>query len=326
MDRRSAIVASVSVFFGSAWAQQSRRLARIGFIANDRTIPATAAGQAFLDGLREKGFVEGKNIVIDRRFAEGRKDQATKVAAEIVGLEPDVIVVSSTVNAIAVKRVTAKIPIVFVNVFDPVNAGLVSSLASPGGNVTGLVNQVSAELGPKRLELLRDSLPRVTQVSVLANFEIPISRLEWEAMTRAASSLGLTLNLVQVRDGTELPDAFRQISLQRPDAVAMTQNAALLANRAAMVALAAEHRLPAMYAYPDIARDGGLMGYGASRPDLFRRTAYYVAAILSGKKPADLPVEQPTKFEFVVNVKTAKALGLNFSKEFLLLRADEVIE
>jgi len=309
----------------AARAQQPGKVYRIGFLANDPTIPTTSAGQAFLEGLREKGFVEGKNLVIERRFAEGRIDILSGLAAEFVRLDLDLIVTSSSAATLAAKKATQKIPIVMMNVADPVAFGIVPGLGSGQGNVTGLVNDVSVEIAGKRLQLLKDAVPKISRIAVLMNPEATSDKSQWDILERAAPSLGVTLQAFPVRQGSHFVDAFTKMSRGRPDALFASSNGLNLTYRRVIVAFAAEHRLPAMYAFTEVTRDGGLMSYGASRADTFRRAAGYVAKILNGAKPADLPIEQPTKFELVLNLKTAKKLGLAISREFLA-RVDEVIE
>jgi putative ABC transport system substrate-binding protein len=308
-----------------ARAQQPSRLWRIGFMANDPSIPTTAAGKAFVEGLREHGLIEGRNIVIERRFAEGKVEALHAMAAELVRLGVDLIVASSSPAALAAKNATQKIPIVMMNVTDPVSLGIVSKLGAPQGNVTGLINDVSAEITSKRLQILKEALPSVSRIAVLMNPESQGDRLQWSMLERTAPGLGVRLQQFGVRDGSEFVEAFTTMRRHRPDAVLGINSGILLANRRVVIALVAEHRLPAMYAWTEITRDGGLMSYGANRPDIFRRGAEYVAKILKGARPADLPIEQPSRYELVINMKTAKKLGLTISRA-VVLRADEVIE
>jgi putative ABC transport system substrate-binding protein len=326
---RRRVIAAISAFgwavsFPFAHAQQPK-IWRIGFLANDPTIPTTPAGRAFVEGLRDNGFVEGKNIVIERRFAEGKVDVLANLAAELLRLDPDLIVVSSNAATLAVKKATRKVPIVMMNVLDPVTLGIVPKLGSPQGNLTGLVNDVSAEITSKRLQLLKGALPTISRIAVLMNPESTGDRLQWDLLQRVAPSLGVTLQPFAVRQGSELVDAFSKISRERPDALLGVNSGVLLSYRRVLVALAAEHRLPAMYAFTEVTRDGGLMSYASNRADIYRRGAGYVAKILKGAKPADLPIEQPSKYELVINMRTAKTLGLTLPPS-LLLRADEVIE
>jgi putative ABC transport system substrate-binding protein len=309
----------------AARTQQAGKTYRIGFLANDPTIPTQAAGKAFVEGLRESGFVEGKNAVIERRFADGRTDRASELVAELVRLDVDLILTSGASNAKAAKEATNKIPIVMVNVFDPIALGIVTSLSSPQGNVTGVASHVSPEIAGKRLELLKLAVPAISRAAVLINPDSPQDHLQWEASERAARSLNVALNAVAVRGHSDLEGAFIEMRRERPDAMVGLYNSPNLNYRQPIVSFATENRLPTMYAHREAVEVGGLMSYGASRSDMFRRAAIYVAKILQGTRPTDLPIEQPTKFEFVVNLKTAKALGLTMPNSMQLL-ADEVIE
>jgi putative ABC transport system substrate-binding protein len=309
----------------AARAQQPGNIYRIGFLANDPTIPTQSAGKAFLQGLQENGLVEGKNLFIERRFAEGRFDRASELAAELVRLNVGLIVVSGTNNAIAASNATKSIPIVMANVFDPTALGIVASLAFPGGNITGLSNDVSPEMASKRLALLKEAVPQISRVAVLMNPDYAQDQSQWEVLERAARTLNLTLQAVALRRRDEFETIFASLRRQRPDALLALRNPQTLLFRKPIVEFAAEARLPAMYAFADIPEAGGLMSYGPNRGDLFRHSASYVAKILKGAKPADLPIEQPTKFELVINLKAAKALGIEIPPT-LLARADEVIE
>ena len=329
MDRRR-IIAAIALFasFGKArlaLAQQAGKIWRIGFLANDPSIPSTPAGKAFVDGLRDFGFVEGKNVVIERRFAKGKVDAVQNLADELVRLDVDLIVASSNPATLAAKKATQKIPIVMLNVLDPVALGIVPKLGSSQGNITGLVNDVSAEITSKRLQLLREAVPRISRIAVLLNPDSRGDQLQWDMLRRAAPPLGVTLQAFSVRQASDLVDAFMGMNRERPDALLAVNSGVLLTNRRVVVALAAEHRIAAMHAFTETTREGGLMSYAANRPDIFRRAAGYAAKILKGAKPADLPIEQPTKYELVLNLKTAKTLGLTIPPS-VILRADEVIE
>jgi putative ABC transport system substrate-binding protein len=306
-------------------AQQPGKIYRIGFLANDPTIPTTAPGQVFTEGLRENGFVEGQNIIIERRFMEGGIERAIEFATELVRLNVDIIVTSGVQSHPAAKQATKTIPIVMVNATDPVGEGLVASLARPGGNITGLVQVVSAELAGKRLQLFKDAVPQISRVAVLMNPDITTDHSQQDLLERAAQSMGIVMQTVRARQGSELTDALAGMMRQRPNALFGMNDGLNLTYRQAIVDFAAEHKLPSMHAFAETVRDGGLMAYATNRPDLFRRAATYVAKILNGAKSADLPIEQPIKFELIVNLKTAKALGLTIPRDFLLL-ADEVIE
>jgi putative ABC transport system substrate-binding protein len=309
----------------AARTQQSGRVRRIGFLANDPTIPTTAAGAAFLDGLRENGFVEGKNIIIERRFAEGRGDQAAPLIAELVRADVDLLVTSGGQNHVAAKRATAKIPIVMVNAVDPVAQGLVASLARPGGNVTGLVQLPSAELATKRIQLLKDAVPSISRVAVLRNPDFGPDHLQWSALEGAAQSLRLTLLAVSATEEIELRNALAKSLSEHPDALFAMNNGLNLTHRKLIIDFANQHQLPSMHSFTEATRDGGLISYATDRPALFRQAAGLVAKILKGAHPSDIPLEQPTKFELVINLKTAMALTLTIPHDLLIL-ADELVE
>jgi putative ABC transport system substrate-binding protein len=309
----------------AARAQQGANLRRIGFLANDPTISTEPVGKSFLEGLREHGFVEGENIAIERRFAEGVIARSYELAAELVRLDVRLIVASGTNNAVAAKEATKTIPIVMVNVFDPIGLRIVDSLGSPGGNITGLSNHVSPEMAGKRLQLLMEAIPRISRLAVFRNPDFSSDQAQWVFLEGVAPSLNVKLQALTIRNRSELQTAFATIRRDRPDALFGLYNAQTLIFRKLIVDFAAEERLPAMYPLVELAETGGLMSYGASRIDLFRRAASYVAKILSGTNPADMPIEQPTKFELVINLKAAKALGIELPPT-LIARADEVIE
>jgi putative tryptophan/tyrosine transport system substrate-binding protein len=310
----------------AARAQQAGKTYRIGFLANDPTIPTQPAGQAFLEGLRESGFIEGKNIIIERRFAEGRLDRYADLAAELVHLGVDVIVTSSNAETLAAKRATAKIPIVMMNVYDPVRQGIVASLAHPGENVTGIVIDDSAEISARRLQLLRDAVPGVSRIAVLTNPDEPFAAYEWSALEMAAQSLHMTLRSIEVRGANEYQGAFDSLARERADALFLAgSNSLNFTNRRLITELAAKHRIPIASSFRETTELGGLMSYSSVRADRFRHAAIYVGKILKGANPADLPVEQPNKYELVINLKTAQSLNLDIPRDLLLV-ADEVIE
>jgi putative tryptophan/tyrosine transport system substrate-binding protein len=306
-----------------AHAQQAAKVYRIGFLANDPTIPMTPPGRAFVDGLREKGFVEGENIIIERRFAEGRLDRLSDLAIEIVRLGVDVMVTSSSEATLAAKHATTSIPIVMLNVADPLSEGVVADLAHPDGNVTGLAQTASAEIAGKRLQLLKNAVPGVSRVAVLVSPST--EKTEERFLELAAQSLQIELHAVSVHSASEISDALAELNRNRPDALFVTNSALGIIYRKLIVDRAAESRLPTISGFRETTEAGGLMSYGADRSDLFRRAAIYVEKILKGAKPGDLPVEQPTKYELVVNLKTARRLNLEIPRTLLLL-ADEVIE
>jgi putative ABC transport system substrate-binding protein len=328
MRRRELIKAIVGSFVArplATRAQQSSKLFHIGFLANDPSIPTTAAGQAFRDGLRDNGLIDGKNVSIEWRFMEGRVERAGEYAAGLVQLNVDVIVTSGAQNHPAAKKATSTIPIVMVNSQDPVAEGLVVSLAHPGGNVTGLVQVPSSEFTAKRIQLFKDAVPFIARVVAIMNPEFKTDEEQWDALQRAAQPLGVSLQAVPVKNGSELREALSVAMQTAPDALFAMNNGLNLTYRKALVDFAIEHRLPSMHAFTEAVREGGLMAYASNRTDLFRRAATYVASILKGAKPADLPIEQPSKFEMMINLKTAKVLGLTVPQPVLLL-ADEVIE
>jgi ABC-type uncharacterized transport system substrate-binding protein len=306
-------------------AQQTGKIYRIGFLANDPTIPAQPAGKAFLDGLRESGFIEGNNIIIERRFAEGRLDRYADLVAELVQLRVDAIVTSANEATLAAKRASTKIPIVMMNVSDPLAQGIVVRLAHPEGNITGLVQDDSVEITAKRMQLLKDAVPHSKQVAVLLNPDLPYGQAQWQQLELAARSLSVMLRRVEMRRINEIEGVFAAIGQSRPDAIFLTNTELIFVNRRLIVELAAKNRLPTVSNLREITEAGGLMSYGSVRTDSFRRAAIYVGKILKGARPADLPVEQPTKYELIINLKTARSLNLEVPRDLLLI-ADEVIE
>jgi len=306
-----------------AEAQAPGKVPRIGFLSpisstNDPRL------EAFLQGLRDLGYVEGKTIAIEYRFAEGRSEGLPALAAELVRLKVEVIVTAAPAATEAARQATSTIPIVFGVSGDPVAVGLVASLARPGGNITGLAS-IAPEVVGKELELLKEVAPKVSQVAILQNSSNPGHPVVLRQAEGAARALGVQLHIVQARTPPEIDAAFTAMRSQRVGGVLVLRDALFLAERAQIAALAAKSRLPAVYGFREQAEAGGLMAYGASVPAMYRRAATYVDKILKGAKPADLPVEQPTKFELVINLKTAKALGLTIPPS-LLQRADEVIQ
>jgi putative ABC transport system substrate-binding protein len=309
----------------AAEAQQAAKVARIGYLANTAALPHLR--EAFLQGLRDLGYVEGRNLVIEYRDAEGRLERLPALAAELVSLKVDVIVAPNTVGALAAKHATGTLPIVFTVVADPVASELVTSLARPGGNVTGMSN-LSPELVGKCLELLKQAVPRVTRVAVLWQPGAVDERTEKDRLKRAdvaARALGVRLQVVEARGSADFDRAFSDMTKAHAGALTVLSSSMFLSERRRLVDLAAKNRLPAVYPAREFVDGGGLMSYGANIAENYRRAATYVDKILKGTKPADLPVEQPTKFELVINLKTAKALGLTIPPS-LLGRADEVIE
>jgi putative ABC transport system substrate-binding protein len=309
----------------SAEAQQVGTVRRIALIS---TAPISSLTEpwweAFVASLREQGWVEHQNIVIERRYTEQRKEAAFAAAEELVHLRVDVIVVASTLSALAAKQATTTVPIVMTVPADPVAAGLVTSLARPGGNVTGL-SFVGTELAGKQVELLKEVVPGLARLGVLANSTNASHPLRTKEIAEVARALKLQIDVLEARTQDEIPRAFAAMAKRRPGAAIVLADALFVRETGNLVRLAAEQRLPVMYGLREIVVAGGLISYGASFIDLFRRAATYVDKILKGAKPADLPVEQASKFELVVNLKTARTLGLTIPPS-LLQRADQVIE
>jgi len=307
----------------TARAQQPSKLPTIGFLGQSTRSGASEWVAAFVQRLREHGWIEGRTITVQYRWAEGRDERFAEIAAELVRLKVDVIVTSGTPAVIASKQATSVIPIVFATAGDPVGNNLVASLARPGGNVTGLSLQAS-ELAGKRLELLREVVPRLGRVAIMGNVGNPFTVLELGEVQAAAGALGLEVDMLEIRRAQDIAPAFEALK-GRSEALYVCTDALVNANRIRINTLAVGARLPTMHGSRDYVEAGGLISYGANFPNLFRRSADYVDKILRGAKPGDIPVEQPTKFDLVVNLTTAKALGLTLPPT-LLARADEVIE
>jgi putative ABC transport system substrate-binding protein len=307
-----------------ASAQQPAKVPRIGVLWLYSPTIASPFAEAFRQGLRGLGYVEGQNIALEERWAEGRFDRLPSLAAELVRLNVDIIMTTSTPGAQAGQQATKSIPIVLTLVSDPVESGLVGSLARPGGNVTGL-SLMHPDLTGKRLELLKEVIPKLSRVAVLSNSANPIIPPLLRETEAAARALGIQLQVVEVRGPTEFDGAFSAMTRDRAGALVVLPDGIFQNERRRIAALAVKSRLPAMYAWKEAVEDGGLMSYGASVPDIFRRAATYVDKILKGAKPAELPVEQPIKFEFVINLKAAKQIGLTIPPN-VLARADKVIK
>jgi ABC-type uncharacterized transport system substrate-binding protein len=306
-------------------AQQTGKIFRIGFLD-----PSTASGSAVLvDAFRQEmtklGWIEGKNLTIEYRFAEQKIERAPELAADLVRLKVDLIVVTGTPVALAAKEATTTIPIVMVTVGDPVGAGLVASLARPGGNVTGLSSL--SELNTKRLEILKDAVPKLARVGLLRPKEGSIANeLQLKELRPAAQALKLKLEEIETQfDPKGLESAFQTAKQKQVNAIMTTSTRPFFAERKRIVELADKYRLPAIYSQKEFVDEGGLMSYGADYTDLYRRAAVYVGKILKGAKPADLPVQQATKFEFVINLKAAKQIGLTLSPDFLA-KANKVVK
>jgi len=320
-----ALCALLPALCTSAEAQQSAKIPRIGYLVGASLSGTSARIEAFRQGLRELGYVEGKNIVIEYRYAEGKLDRLPALVAELVRLKVDVIVANGPPSTRAAKEATVTIPIVMAQDSDPVGSGFVASLARPGGNITGLAT-LAPELSGKRLELLKEIIPKLSRVAVLGTSTLPGNAQRLKEVELAAGALKVQLQYLDVLDLKDIQIAFRAASKGRADAVLMMAAGGVVsAHRTEIVELAVKSRLPVIYTNSLFVDAGGLMTYSASITDLDRRAATYVDKILKGAKPADLPVEQPKKFEFIVNLKAAKEIGLTIPPN-VLARADKVIK
>jgi putative ABC transport system substrate-binding protein len=304
-------------------AQQLGNIPRIGFLSNSSASTLAARAEAFQQGLRQLGYIEGKNIVIEWRYADGNTDSLPALTAELVRLKVEAIVTTGAVVTRAAKQTTVTTPIVMAQDVDPVANGFVASLARPGGNITGL-STLQPEITGKRLELLKEIVPTLARVAVLGSSSIPGNAQSLKEVELAAGAFAVKLQYLDVLSPKDIEIAFRAATKGRADAVLVFSGPVFNLHRTQIVALAVKNRLPAIYYIPEYVHDGGLMSYGVSFTDLFRRAATYVDKILKGAKPADLPVEQPKKFEFVVNLKAAKQIGLTIPPN-VLARADKVI-
>jgi len=305
-----------------AAAQEEHQVPLVGFLTASPPSVNSERVQAFLQGLHDLGYVDGQNLKIAYRSAEGRAERLPQLAAELVRLKADVIVTAGPTPTGVLKHVTQTIPVVMTHDPDPVGNGFVASLARPGGNITGL-SSVEKEISGKQLELLKEAIPRLTRVAVLGTSNVPGSAQELEEIELAAKGAGAKIQFLSVLDAKDIETAFRATKGQA-DALLVGTSRVLISHRKLIVALAAKYRLPAIYIEQEFVDAGGLMSYAPSIVDLYRRAAAYVDKILKGAKPADLPVEQPTKFEFVVNLKAAKQIGLTIPPN-VLARADRVI-
>lgn len=325
MTRRAFLVALVAALSAPrAATAQAGRVPRIGFLGPPPGTPGAQLVQSFQQGLRELGYTEGRNITIEYRWTDVDPPQLDVLAAELVALKVDVLVASVTPVIAAAKRATTTIPIVMANAADPVGSGFVSSLARPGGNVTGLSRLVPEVIG-KELELLAGALPGLARIGVLSNPVNPLHRDMLNQTRREAVALGVELQLAEAREPNEFEPALEGLSRSRVGAVLVLGDGMFFLNRSRLANVLLKTRLPSMFSNTEHVEAGGLMSYAASARDNYRRAAYFVDKILKGAKPADLPVEQPTKFELVVNLKTAKALGLTIPQA-VLQRADLVIQ
>ena len=328
MDRRTFLGALTGSAVGvplAARAQPARAMPTIGYLGP----PASVGGflQAFQQGLLDLGLVEGKTIHVEYRYnmaLQGNQERLVELATELVKLRPEVIVVSLTEVALAAKQATSTIPIVMANAADPVAAGLVASLARPGGNVTGVSRQ-SPEIVAKQIQLLKEAFPRTTRIGVMLNNTDRLQKVIAGAVEETARSLGMQVNIVSPNAATEIESAFATLRAERVGAVLVGDGGVLFLTRTQIADLALRDRIPSMFGYREPVNAGGLMSYGASSVANYRRAAYFVDRILKGAKPADLPVEQAAKFELVINLQTVKALGITLPQA-ILLRADDVIQ
>ena len=306
-----------------AEAQQPTKIPRIGYLSGSSPSTSPARRKAFQQGLRELGYVEGKNIIIEWRFAEEKFDRLPALAAELVRLKVDIIVTAGPQATRPAKQATSTIPIVMAQDPDPIGDGFVASLARPGGNITGL-SSLAPELSGKQLELMKEIVPKLSHVAVFGTSINPGNAQNLKEVELAAKAFGVKLQYLDVLSPDDIETAFQAASKPRADAVLMLPGSVLVLRRAQLTDLAVKSRLPAIYPQTEFTEAGGLMYYGTNTPDLFRRAATYVDKILKGAKPGDLPVEQPTKFEFIINLKAAKQIGLTIPPN-VLARADKVI-
>jgi ABC-type uncharacterized transport system substrate-binding protein len=325
MIRRRFVIALGAAALAAplALAAQAQKVWRIGFLGNSTAEAEANLTGPFRDGLRERGYIEGRNAVIEYRWANGNYKAFPRLVAELVARKVDVIVTAGTPAAQAVQRGAPNVPLVMVAVGDPVATHLVASLATPGGNSTGLTS-IAPDLEGKRLELLREVVPKLAHVVLLYNSANPFHVTSERNASAAAERLGIRLQAVDVRTAEELPQAFEAIRQARPDAFIMLADRVFLHNRASIADFAARNHLPAMYPYRELVEAGGLMSFGPNYADMHYRAATYVDKILRGAKPGDLPIEMPTKFELIVNLKTARELDLTIPQA-VLVRADQLI-
>jgi putative ABC transport system substrate-binding protein len=323
MRRREVIALIGSAVASPLAGQQLARLPTIGFLGGQSPSAMTDLVAQFTQRLAELGWIEGRNIAIEYRWAEGRNERAAEIAAEFVRLKVDLIVTAGTANVVAAKAATKVIPIIFAAAGDPVGSGLVASLARPGGNVTGLSNQ-STDLAGKQIEFLREMLPDLRRLAILANVGSQIGVLDMREVLAGAGPLGVTVVPMEVRRVDDIAPAFAALN-GRADALFVAADPLMNTNRVRINNLAVEARLPTMHGFREPVAAGGLMSYGPSFPHLYRRGADFADKVLRGAKPADIPIEQPTKFELVINLRTARTLSLTIPPT-LLARADEVIE
>jgi putative ABC transport system substrate-binding protein len=320
----AAIAFGVLVSLGPAAAQQAGKVYRVGYLQISPRNAQVHLIEAFERGLSERGYSVGRNVLIEYRFANGKVERLPELAAELVRLKVDVIVTGVNPNVRAAQRATATIPIVMALSYYPVEDGLVASLGRPGGNVTGLTHDAGEEVG-KRLQLLREVTPRLTRVATLSGAGMSYNSIYVKTLEKAAGALRVPVVPIEIRGAEDVGHAFAEIERAQASGLVLFIGPIILANRASIITMAAKKKLPAIWPDQQYVIDGALMSYGADVSDLFRRAAGYVDRILKGAKPADLPIEQPTKYVLAINLKTAKALGLTVPPS-LLLRADHIIE
>ena len=319
-----ALTVSLVLALLAVEGQQSEKVARIAFLSSVSAASSQGSAEAFTQGLRELGYVEGRNFRIEYRWADGHYERLPRLAKELVELNVDVLVsTGGAPSALAAKAATKTIPVVFLS-RDPVATGLVASVARPGGNLTG-IDLIPAELDAKRLEILKETLPTARQVAVLWNPEGPMAAQQRNRVVVAAQALGLRIRLAAARRSDDIEPTFAVLVRERPDALLVASDPMFNSERARIVALAVRGRLPAAYPWREFVEAGGLLSYAANLQQMHRRMAVFVDKILKGAKPADLPVEQPTKFELIINMKTANSLGLTIPQS-ILVRADEIIQ
>jgi putative ABC transport system substrate-binding protein len=319
-----ALVVALAMGAAVVQAQQPAKVPRIGYLATASLSAFATRTEAFRQGLRELGYIEGKNILIEYRYANGKPDRVPALADELVRTKVDIIVTGGAPATLSAKDATRTIPIVMASDADPVGSGVVASLARPGGNITGF-STLATDISGKRLELLKEIIPRLSHVAVFGTSTYPGNGQALKEMEVAAREFGMKLQYLDVLDSKNIANAFREASRAHADAVLVLASPVFISQRTQITDLVIKNRVPAIYPNGEYVEDGGLMSYGANNADLFRRAAIYVDKILKGRKPGDLPVEQPTKFEFVVNLKAAKQIGLTIPPN-LLARADRVIK
>lgn len=318
----AVVLAFVSLTATAAQAQPAAKVYRLGWLGITDTPYYTAA---FIRGLQERGYRQGENIAIERRYFEGNVDRVAELAAELVRLKPDVIVSAGNVPTQALRRETATIPIIMATSADPVGAGLVASLARPGGNITGMTQDVGLEVVLKTMQLLKEAIPASSRVAILLDPRNPPNVIALPLLQKVAPSLALTLYPFEIRTAADIEQAFATMTRKPVDALLVLPNPVTITHRKLQIDLAAENKIPAMYWWRELTDLGGLMSYGIDFADQWHRVAGYVDRILKGTRPAELPIEQPSKFELIINLKTAKALGLTIPRS-VLLQAAQLIE